>query len=98
MIKIHMKPAYKKFTPGRIIRLFVLGILMAACTHKPQKPNILFIFADQLRSQELSCYGGKNIQTPNMDRLAHEGLRMTNEKSFLGWRILYNIITIAPFI
>ncbi|WP_347840170.1 sulfatase [uncultured Draconibacterium sp.] len=43
-----------------------------------QKPNILFVFADQLRSQELSCYGGVNIKTPNLDRLADEGLMMTN--------------------
>jgi len=51
---------------------------MVGCSSKPQKPNILFVFADQLRSQELSCYGGVNIKTPNLDRLAEEGLMMTN--------------------
>ncbi len=45
---------------------------------KMQPPNIIFVFADQLRSHELSCYGGVNIQTPNIDRLANEGLRVTN--------------------
>jgi arylsulfatase A-like enzyme len=61
-----------------IIIISFLGLLIAGCSSKPQKPNILFIFADQLRSQELSCYGGVNIETPNLDRLADEGLRMTN--------------------
>jgi arylsulfatase A-like enzyme len=61
-----------------IIIIYFLGFLMVGCSSKPQKPNILFIFADQLRSQELSCYGGVNIKTPNLDRLADEGVRMTN--------------------
>lgn len=54
------------------------GLLTLGCSSKPQKPNIVFVFADQLRSQELSCYGGVNIKTPNLDRLAEEGLMMTN--------------------
>src|SRR5210317_1348611 len=42
------------------------------------KPNIVFVFADQLRSHELGCYGNDQIHTPNMDRLAAEGVRFTN--------------------
>lgn len=61
-----------------MIKVFFLGLLMVDCSPKPQKPNIMFVFADQLRSQELSCYGGVNIKTPNLDRLAMEGLMMTN--------------------
>src|SRR5680860_920740 len=38
-----------------------------------KRPNILFVFADQLRSMELGCYGGKQISTPHMDRVAREG-------------------------
>ena len=56
----------------------VLVMFSFACSTKPEQPNIVFVFADQLRSQELSCYGGVNIQTPNLDRLADEGLMMTN--------------------
>lgn len=41
-------------------------------------PNILFVFADQLRSHELGCYGNPHIRTPNLDRLAAEGVRFTN--------------------
>lgn len=42
------------------------------------KPNILFVFCDQLRADALSCYGDPNIQTPNFDRLAAEGALFQN--------------------
>ena len=38
------------------------------------KPNILFIFADQLRYSALACSGNKVVQTPNIDCLAREGV------------------------
>jgi len=44
----------------------------------PERPNIVFIFADQLRSMELGCYGGNQVPTPNMDRLAKEGARFSH--------------------
>ncbi|MGB0849245.1 MAG: alkaline phosphatase family protein [Thiolinea sp.] len=37
--------------------------------------NVLFIMADQLRWDYLSCYGAKHIETPNLDRLAERGMR-----------------------
>ena len=40
-------------------------------------PNILFILADDLGYGDLGCYGQKRIQTPNLDRLASEGMRFT---------------------
>jgi len=42
------------------------------------RPNILIFIADDLASNELGCYGGTNITTPNIDKLASEGMRMTN--------------------
>ena len=42
------------------------------------QPNILFVFADQLRSMELGCYGGDQVRTPHMDRLAREGALFTH--------------------
>ena len=42
------------------------------------QPNIVFVFADQLRSHALGCYGNDPIHTPNMDRLAAEGVKFTN--------------------
>jgi len=46
-----------------------------------QRPNILFVFPDQLRANMCSVYGGRNIVTPNIDRLASEGVMFTNSVS-----------------
>jgi len=40
------------------------------------RPNILFIMTDDHSSHAISCYGSKVNQTPNLDRLAKEGIRM----------------------
>lgn len=42
------------------------------------KPNIIYIYADDLGRGMLSCYGQKYFKTPNIDRLAAEGRRFTN--------------------
>lgn len=41
-------------------------------------PNIIFIFADDLGYGDLSCFGAKDIKTPNIDRLANEGIKFTD--------------------
>jgi arylsulfatase A-like enzyme len=40
----------------------------------PQRPNVLFIFADQLRYSALACNGNRIVRTPHIDRLAAEGV------------------------
>ncbi len=42
------------------------------------KPNIILIFADDQGYNDLGCFGSKKIKTPNVDRLAKEGMRFTN--------------------
>jgi uncharacterized sulfatase len=45
---------------------------------EPQPPNIIYIMADDLGYGDLGCYGQQQIQSPNIDRLAAEGLRFTD--------------------
>ncbi|MCH5335329.1 MAG: sulfatase-like hydrolase/transferase [Alistipes sp.] len=43
-----------------------------------ERPNVVIIYADDLGYGDLPCYGGKNSDTPNIDRLASRGVRFTN--------------------
>lgn len=43
-----------------------------------ERPNIVFIMADDLGYGDLGCYGATDIETPHLDRLAAEGIRMTD--------------------
>jgi len=47
-------------------------------TESSKKPNIVFIMADDHATNAMSCYGSKLNSTPNIDRLASEGVRFTN--------------------
>src|ERR1700755_2183646 len=49
----------------------------AQATNQATKPNIIFILADDLGYADVSCYGQQDYTTPNIDRLALEGLRFT---------------------
>lgn len=48
---------------------------VAALPAQPKRPNILLILADDLGYECLGCYGGTSYKTPNLDRLAAEGMR-----------------------
>ncbi|MCA9268677.1 MAG: sulfatase, partial [Planctomycetales bacterium] len=50
----------------------------AATAQADERPNIIFIFADDHAYQAISCYGSKVNETPNLDRIAKEGMRFTN--------------------
>ena len=50
--------------------LLISGFAQAA----PKQPNILFIFTDDHAPHAISAYGSELIQTPNLDRIAKEGM------------------------
>ncbi len=63
-----------------------LGWLAAAClltapadaAKADRKPNIVFVLVDDMGYADLGCYGGKDIRTPHIDRLAREGIKFTD--------------------
>lgn len=65
----------------RIVLTFILLILLSKGAFAQQKPNVIFIYIDDLGYGDLSCYGATAIQTPNTDALAKEGIRFTNGHS-----------------
>ena len=62
----------------------LLAFTLAATTEAradgraPRPPNIVHIVADDVAYDDLGCYGAQDIATPNIDRLAREGLRLTS--------------------
>jgi arylsulfatase A-like enzyme len=66
--------------------LFLLATLPLACSHAPRGPvNVLLISVDTLRPDRLSCYGYKNARTPNIDRLATEGVLFEHAYCDVPW-------------
>ncbi len=63
---------------GAVAAGIALSGLECLAADSGRKPNVIFVFADQLRSQALGCYGDKQAKTPNIDRLASQGARFTN--------------------
>ena len=52
--------------------------LAAAAVARSERPNIVVIVADDLLSSEISCYGGRNLETTHIDRICREGVRFSN--------------------
>jgi arylsulfatase A-like enzyme len=53
------------------------AMLLAASAMQAQKPNIIYIMCDDMGYGDLGCYGQPYISTPNIDRMASEGMRFT---------------------
>lgn len=54
------------------------GFSAAAAPNSADKPNIVLIYGDDVGYGDFSCYGTKSVETPNVDRLAREGLKFTH--------------------
>ncbi len=66
----------------RLLPLFsALLLLLGSCapkTEPPRRPNIIFIMSDDLSDQVLSAYSSRLMRTPNIDRIAHDGMLFRN--------------------
>lgn len=60
-----------------LLLLVLLGFSFLRTTPPTTRPNIIYIYADDMGYAELGCYGQKKIKTPHLDKLASEGIRFT---------------------
>ncbi len=65
------------FSRGAVWGVLVSAVLSAAASAQ-RPPNFIVIFADDLGFGDLGCYGNRHIRTPNLDRMAAEGVRLTS--------------------
>ena len=74
-----MSPTIKQFLLIHVVLGFCGTTALQLDAREPtDKPNIIFIMADDLGYGDLGCYGQKIIKTPALDKMATEGLRFRN--------------------
>ncbi|MFC2098332.1 arylsulfatase [Bacteroidota bacterium] len=61
---------------GILIALAIIPAVFTSCKSEKNPPNVILILCDDMGFSDLGCYGGE-IKTPNLDRLANQGIRMT---------------------
>ncbi|MDG2292407.1 MAG: sulfatase-like hydrolase/transferase, partial [Phycisphaerales bacterium] len=61
-----------------MLSLMLMAAPVPSVAPQPQRPNILFIYTDDHSSAAVSCYGSGLNHTPNIDRIAAEGIRFEN--------------------
>lgn len=61
----------------RLVMALLVGLLVSESAFAESPPNVIVIYADDLGWGDLACYGHPSIRTPNLDRMAAEGMRFT---------------------
>ena len=74
-------PLKNYFSRVAYFALFFFVPLILKAQEQNSKPNIIYIYADDLGYGELGSYGQTKIKTPNLDRMAKEGMRFTQHYS-----------------
>ena len=60
----------------RLTYFVLLGLLLSGfCAAGEKRPNIILVFIDDMGWADFSCFGNEDANTPNIDRLANEGIR-----------------------
>jgi hypothetical protein len=67
---------YLYFMKYFLIACMLIGL--SSVQAQTKQPNIIFIFSDDHAYQAISAYGNRQVQTPNIDRIAREGALFTN--------------------
>jgi len=58
--------------------LLFAGVSITGCSEIKEEPNVIIIYTDDVGYGDIGCYGGTLVKTPNIDRLAAEGVQFTN--------------------
>jgi arylsulfatase A-like enzyme len=78
---VRYSPLKNYFSRAAFFALFFFVPLILKAQEQNSKPNIIYIYADDLGYGELGSYGQTKIKTPNLDRMAKEGMRFTQHYS-----------------
>ena len=65
-------------TAAAAMPVAISGCRLFAAQKSAKRPNIVFVFADQMRAHAMGCMGNKQVITPHLDKLASEGVLVTN--------------------
>ena len=65
-------------TFGKGLAAFSMSGALVSCGNQRNRPNIILIIGDDISCDDFGCYGHPTIRTPNVDRLAKNGIKFTN--------------------
>ena len=68
----------RRFTCKTNVLYIITGLVLAAVSATAEKPNVVLILADDLGWKDLACYGHAVHKTPNLDRLASQGMQFSD--------------------
>src|SRR5580765_5562092 len=71
-----MTRLFLRFAIVSVLLIPLAGLRLSA--ESPQHPNLLFVLCDDLRWDHLGCAGHPHLKTPNIDRIANEGVHFKN--------------------
>ena len=69
-------PSLRRLLPTAAV--FLAAAAPALTAAPAPKPNLVFLFSDDQTARAVGCSGNADVHTPHLDRLAREGVRLTN--------------------